>query len=185
MDAKLFRIPTSPNYYKSLQTASPVHAKHTVPGLLPAPDSRFPGWAGPMEDSRLVTDYSPRCSKNVPAGKQYPTTLWMQRNGEEIINYSRSSDAIATGSILPFDMNVVPPPIGVVSCTRSSCTFNATNAKGGIGIERHEGVPELFGTFGTEHMPMKIEPSNINGTVRYEGGRNSLRGGSTSKRAYA
>jgi len=178
MDAKLFRIPTEPNFYGPLQATTPVVRTHTDNGILPAPDSRFPGWAGPMSDARLVTDYSSHCSKNIPVGKQHPTTLWMQRNADELINYSRAGTAIKVGSIFPFDNDVVPPPIATVSCTRSKCTRTATDAQGGIGIERHESeLPELFGTFSSDPYNLSTAPpARTAGTSRYEGGRNSLRG---------
>jgi hypothetical protein len=177
MDSKLFRITTEPNYYKSLQTTPPVVKTNTRNSLLPAPDSRFPGWPAPMSDARLVTDYNPQCSKNVPTGKQYPTTLWMQRNGSEIMEYSRQASRIATGSIFPFDKNVVPPPESVVSCTRSVCKRVQTGFDGGLGVERNEGVPELFGTFSTrEPKYEKKVQENVQGTTKYEAGRNSLRG---------
>ena len=179
MDAKLFRIPTEPNFFIPLQTAAPVVKTHMRNGLLPAPDNRFPGWAGPMSDARMVTDYSSHCSKNIPVGRQYPTTLWMQRNSEEMIKYSRTASAIAVGSVFPFDTNVVPPPSATITCTRSGCTKTMTGAEGGIGDERREGeFPALFGTYSSESLfPAKARlVYNTGGTTRYEGGRNSIRG---------
>jgi hypothetical protein len=178
MDAKLFRLPTQPDFYQSIQSASPVNKIHKAPHIIPAVDSRFPGWAGPMSDGRLVTDYNPQCTKNIPVGKQFPTTLWMQRNADDIIQYSRSRSAIDTGSIFPFDSTVVPPPSSKVSCTRSECKMVSTGINGGIGLARNEEtVPELFGTFNSDTLfPTKEQVQNVRGTVNYEGGRNSLRG---------
>jgi hypothetical protein len=176
MDAKLFRIPTEPNFYKSLQSSTPAVETHTHNLQLPTPDSRFPGWAAPMSDGRLVTDYNNHCSKNIPVGKQYPTTLWMQRNSDEIIQYSRKSNAIAVGSVFPFDSTVVPPPLATVSCTRSSCKMVPTGAEGGIGVERHENeFPELFGTFSSESRfssAKKADHTEL--TSNYQGGRNTI-----------
>lgn len=89
MDAKLFRLPTTPNYYESLQSTPPAPIRDVRNGLLPAPDNRYEGWAGPMSDGRLVTDYAPQSSKNIPAGQQFPTKAWMQKHGTEIIEHSR------------------------------------------------------------------------------------------------
>ena len=178
MDSKLFRLPTQPDFYESIKNASPLNKKHRASNLVPAVDSRFPGWAGPMSDARLVTDYSPHCSKNIPVGKQYPTTLWMQRNATDIIDYSRNQSAVETGSIFPFDNSVVPPPIATVSCTKSSCKRVSTGLEGGIGVERREpNLPELFGTFSSDDLfPVRAQRPNVAGTKNYEGGRNSLRG---------
>jgi len=178
MDAKLFRLPTQPDFYKSIESASPINKMHKASHIVPAVDSRFPGWAGPMSDGRLVTDYSPHCSKNIPVGKQFPTTLWMQRNADDIIQYSRSKTAIDTGSIFPFDDSVVPPASSTVSCSRSECKMVSTGLEGGIGIERREpNLPELFGTFSSDKLfPTKALNPNVKLTTSYEGGRNSLRG---------
>jgi hypothetical protein len=176
MDAKLFRIPTEPNFYKPLQAATPAIKTHNNNVQLPTPDSRFPGWAAPMSDGRLVTDYTNHCSKNIPVGKQYPTKLWMQRNSNEIINYSRTANAIAVGSVFPFDKSVVPPPVAKVSCTRSSCEMVPTGAEGGIGVERRENeFPELFGTFTSDSLfPAVKKAEHTELTSLYQGGRNSI-----------
>ena len=184
MDSKLFRITTEPNFYRSIQTNPPSVQTNTRNNMLPAPDSRFPGWAGPMSDARLVTDYNPHCSNNIPVGKQYPTTLWMQRNASEIIEYSRHANSIATGSIFPFDNGTVPPPESTVSCTRSGCSRMGTGLDGGIGVERREGVPELFGTFSTSPSAPKSMKEHTKGTTNYEAGRNSLRGDFEMSSAY-
>jgi hypothetical protein len=184
MDSKLFRITTEPNYYRSVQNTSPLVKANTRNNVLPAPDSRFPAWPGAMSDGRLVTDYNNHCSKNIPVGKQYPTTLWMQRNGNSIIDYSRHANMIASGSIFPFDKSVVPPPESIVSCKRSGCTRVSTGLEGGLGVERNEGVPELFGTFSSVTNPLKPQKEHISGTTNYEAGRNSLRGDFEMSSAY-
>ena len=169
----MFRLPTSPNYY-SADTVPLI--KNREPGQLPSPDSRFPGWAAPMSDGRLVTDYAAHCESSIPAGRQFPTKHWMQNHTPEIIDLSRRIAARRTGAIYAFDPNVVPPPATKVFCKPDSCQRIATHAAGGIGLER-EGAdaPELFGTYSpitgapapAAHTPL---------TSRYEGGRNSLRG---------
>jgi len=127
-----------------------------------------------MADARLVTDYRPHCENNIPAGKQYPTTLWIQRNGEKIIDMYRATSAKLMGAEYGLDDTVVPPASHTVHCTRSVCSREDTGAPGGIGTERREPVPELFGTYMIPQNPPV--QSNIRGTSAYEGGRNSLRG---------
>jgi len=176
MDSKLFRLPTGPNINASVQHARPVDIRTIARGQsVPAPDNRFPGWPAPMADARLVTDYQPHCQNNIPAGRQYPTVRWVQRNGERIIDANRVTAALNMGADNGLDSSVVPPPSDTVSCTRSACERSATNLRGGIGLERREGVPELFGTY---MIPIVAHERPVDPmlTRKYEGGRNSLRG---------
>ena len=116
MDAKLFRVTTQPNYYPSVSnwTAKQQSMGHYFPkrdGYLgPAPDSRFPGWAGPMEDGRMGTDYRTHCYKNIPAGSQYASHQWIQHNTDSIIEITRNRLSRETGANSGFECGVVPPP---------------------------------------------------------------------------
>jgi len=173
MDAKLFRVTTTPNYY---ETNSVPVINNRTPSQLPSPDSRFPGWAAPMSDGRLVTDYSAHCESSIPVGKQFPTKHWMQNHATEIINASRQLSATRTGAGFPFDPTVVPPPQTKVFCKPDSCSRVTTHAPGGIGIEREGAVaPELFGTYNPV-SGIPAPPAKISLTSQYEGGRNSIRG---------
>jgi hypothetical protein len=180
MDAKLFRLPTKPNYYAAIATANPfeVDAKGKA-AQAPASDPRFPGWAGQMSDGRLVTDYRNHCSRNVPAGRQFATKEWMTKNAEELIRVSRQRQAEQAGAVFKFDSSVVPPPEQVVECTPSDCTRTVTQAPGGIGTERAGApCPFLFGTWDAAEGGTAPPAANVQGTRRYEGGRNTPRGGS-------
>ena len=172
MDSKMFRLPTSPDFYRSATTA-PVDIRKKS-RTVPAQDSRFPGWPAPMSDARLVTDYMPHCSKNVPAGKQFHTKAWMQKNADDIIDFARKRSAESMGGMYTYDSSVVPKPLGVVKCSRSECSRESTETPGGIGIERHDGVPELFGTYSIQSM--ESPKGRTSYTVTSEGGRNSKRG---------
>jgi hypothetical protein len=179
MDSKLFRLATGPNFNGPVQNARPVDIRTVARSqTVPAPDSRFPGWPAPMADGRMVTNYQPHCENNIPAGKQYPTVRWMQRNGESIIDANRTMSALQMGAEHGLDPTVVPPPSDVVRCTRSACERSSTGTPGGIGLERRETVPELFGTYMVPLVPLvpsdRVWNSKLTG--RYEGGRNSLRG---------
>jgi hypothetical protein len=179
MDSKFFRIPTKPNFYAGLEAAPPVDVRDVGTNQeLPAPDSRFPGWAAPMSDARLVTDYQPHCAKNVPAGQQFPTKAWMQRNASDVIDYSRKIYAQRMGGFLAYDSSVVPPPALIVDCKPGGCSRSVTEAPGGIGMERAGAeCPELFGTFSFAGMvgPAPEKP-RVCLTTKQEGGRNSIRG---------
>ena len=175
MDSKLFRLPTSPNFYGAPHSSRPVDIRTTaVNQNIPAPDSRFPGWPAPMADARLVTNYQPHCQSNIPAGRQYPSVRWMQRNGDKIIETNRAVAGKQMGGIYGLDDTVVPPPSNIIKCSRSACSISNTEARGGIGLERRDIVPELVGTYELDKGPSP--PSNTEITRKYEGGRNSLRG---------
>jgi len=178
MDARLFRLPTKPNFFAAAATANPfdVHQRQKF-SQLPTEDIRFPGWAAPMSDGRLVTNYQNHCSQNIPSGNQFATKEWMTHNATELIQVSRDRNARQTGAIYGLDTSVVPSPASIVECTRSDCTRTATHIGGGIGTERYpNAVPELFGTWETPATG-RVSMANVPTTLRYEGGRNTPRGG--------
>lgn len=181
MDSKFFRIPTQPNYYdvNSLTSAQAERVAYKTVvserNTFPTQDSRFPGYAAPMADGRLVTDYRPHCNENIPAGKQYGTKEWIQKNTDEIIDISRKRQATMSGAIYGDDPTVVPPPVAIVQCEPGECTVMPTGAPDGIGTERvYDRAPPLFGTF--EFPKMKPQAPHVDLTKRFEGGRNSPRG---------
>ncbi len=179
MDSKLFRLPTKPNFYAGISSADPFNAdQRQKRSQLPTPDNRYPGWAGPMEDGRLVTDYQNHCSKNVPTGKQYATKEWMTKNSLEIVRLSRERFSHTTGAYLGLDPGVVPPPASVTTCSRSDCIRSPTEEPGGIGVERGDSeTPELFGTWDPRQMSLFPKSEGAKLTTVYEGGRNTPRGG--------
>lgn len=180
MDSKLFVLPTEPNFYST--PGNTVARRATMASSFPegqyyvgpAPDSRFPGWAAPMEDARLVTDYRPHCNRNIPAGQQFATHQWMTRNADDIIHLSRQRQSEIAGANLGFDNTIVPPADKTVSCNEKECRFYVTRQPYGIGTERREPVPDLFGTFNTDvpQQTQALPPI----TRTFEGGRNSVRG---------
>ena len=176
MDAKLFRLPTNPNFYAAIGTSAPFRVEQAQEQRA-TEDSRFPGYAAPMSDGRLVTSYKNHCSRNITAGKQYPTKEWMTKNASEIIQVSRNRFAEQTGAIYGTDSSVVPPPAGIVTCTKSDCTRLPTNELHGIGIERGgSSAPELFGTWNSTNPMARPPKPHTALTSRYEGGRNTPRG---------
>lgn len=179
MDSQFFRVPTQPNYYYGI---TPSEAKSTAyktavsqRNTFPTPDSRFPGWAAPMADGRLVTDYRPHCNENIPSGQQFPVKEWMTKNADDIIQLSRERQVRMTGAIYGDDSTVVPPPESVVKCTPVECTIMGTGLQDGIGTERvYDKAPELFGTF---DFPRQRAPRAKVGLNReFENGRNTPRG---------
>ncbi len=179
MDSQFFRVATQPNYYHGLSSyeAERVANRTTVStrNTQPSMDSRFPGWAAPLADGRLVTDYRPHCNQNVPAGKQFATKEWIQNNTDDIIAISRARYAQSTGAIYAFDMTVEAPPQSLVKCDKVECSFMPANTKDGIGVERvYDRAPELFGTY---QLPkMRAPAAHVGLNQKFEGGRNSWRG---------
>jgi hypothetical protein len=185
MDSRFFRLTTNPNYYSN-EPSNNDRRKQALRytnthDTAPTQDSRFPGWAGPMADGRLVTDYRPHCSTNIPSNKQFGTKEWLQKNTDDIIAVSRERQAKAAGASYGFDTTVVPPPAQIVQCKATECSFMTTGLKNGIGTERpYDKAPELFGSF-TVPRQRNPNPPNISITTNAEGGINSPRGRTFSR----
>lgn len=183
LDQPGFSRDTRPNLFHNPQfgTEYKTAKKAYVPPVkdaYPARSSRYPAYAAPMEDSRLVTDYRPQCSKNIRAGNQFNTKLWLINHADEIMDESRKRQVEWTGASLAM-ANTVPPPADIVHSNPFYSEVNPTGFKGGIGVERaNVPCPNLFGTFSYEPTMAEIQNNrkNINLTQYYEGGRNSPRG---------
>jgi hypothetical protein len=173
MDSKFFRKTTDPNYYANTQYAEPrIQPANRI--SLPTQDIRFPGYASTAEDGRMITDYRPRCSQTVPTGAQYATKNWMVHEADSIIEVSRKRQATYTGAIYGIDTSVVPRAEVAVKCVPMGCEYSESVA-GGIGVERMDKAPELFGTFSFPTMVLPPAAKTAL-TAHYEGGRNTVRG---------
>ena len=75
---------------------------------------------------------------------------------------------------MAFDSRTVVPAETVVQCDAEKCVYSRY-VEGGIGVERQETVPELFGTFSYSRASIQT-PAEPMITRIYEGGRNSIRG---------
>lgn len=174
VDAQGFRRATEPNLYAGPVRPWPRAVNVETKDSGPVPDSRFPERPAQMEDGRLVTDYRPRCARNIPTGAQYATKQWMIHSTDAIIQESRRRQAIRAGADQAFDATTVPPPTTVVKCTPFSCGVVPVS-RSGIGREREEGCPDLFGTFAESYATGALKP--VMRTQKYQGGRNTPRGG--------
>jgi hypothetical protein len=149
MDRKGFRLRGEPDLVRqpsrtivNQETMREIEATKTVP----APDNRFRAYAAPMADGRLVTDYRDRCVTRAPPGTQFSVKNWTVHNTDKIIDISRERQVQSTGQSLGL-ANTVPPPAVLQSCTTQRCSINPTDYPGGLGIERTDKAPPLFGTF--------------------------------------
>jgi hypothetical protein len=167
MDEKHFRKNSQPNVYSSYAKAK-INEKQFQEKVDNVPDNRYASWPAIMADARY-TDYSPRCSKNVSVGKQFPTKQWLIHSAENIIEHTRTSLPVTKS----LDKSVLVPSAQTLECTKYSCSIKNTNTSG-IGIERPYVTPHLFGTFGSASYEEKS--NNTMQTQLYEGGRNSRHG---------
>jgi len=142
--------------------------------IVPLEDVRYPGFASPMEDGRLVTDYKSHCANNVAPSK-YGNSIrsWSQHNADALIQTSRHRQAQRSGAYFYNEKTTVPPK-QLQRCDAFDCTFSATGLKNGLGLMRDEIVPSLFGTFAKPNQ--NAPPKRVFLTDVYEGGRNSIRG---------
>lgn len=140
---------------------------------LPTQDTRYPGWAAPMEDGRQGTDYRSQCEANIPTGMQFASRRFMQRNADELISLARKRQADAMGAGQSYDSSTIMPPVAYVTCDIGKCMISPGNSRG-VGFERKERLPELFGTF-AESMPSMGIPAKPSFTQKEEGGRNTRR----------
>ena len=174
MDAKLFRLPTSPNLFSYQKNYYQQPASRVT---VPTEDSRFPGYAAAgAADGRLVTDYRYHCETNIPVEAQEKTRVWMQQNAEVIMQISRQRNAERTGAVYGLDRSMVPPAAVLVDCAKDQCVRIQTGAINGIGVERRgDKTPDLFGTYEAGSF-LPPPAARLSGTYHYEGGRNTPRG---------
>lgn len=177
MDRKGFRYASEPDLVRqpsrtivNQEVTREIEATKTVP----APDSRFRAYAAPLSDGRLVTDYRDKCVTRAPPGTQYSVKGWTVKNTDELIRISRDRQVQMTGQALGTAETELAPAL-IQQCTPSGCSIQSTGYMGGIGIERHDAAPELFGTFDFPPNPITIannkEFTQLNGRIEY--GRNT------------
>jgi len=181
MDLNGFNKVTLPNFFKLPPTGTEYkEAKRMEVGktLEPAQDSRYPAYAGVMQDGHFVTDYRPHCNYNLPPGTQFTTKQWMVHHTDSIINLSRKRMSEWSGSSLPIPMLAPPPAVLAYSSPFENELLN-TNYKGGLGTERTDAaaVP-LFGTYVLPPTAAESRGNikNISLTQHGSGGRNTRRG---------
>jgi hypothetical protein len=183
LDQPGFTQDTRPNLYPSPSYGTAYKQARRVDfapqkDIEPGRDARYSAYAAPMSDGRLVTDYRPQCSKNIPSYAQYTTKQWMVNHTDQIIQESRKRQVEWSGASLPL-ANTVPPPANIVHSNPFYSEVDSSGVNGGIGVERaNSKAPQLFGTFTYEPTMNEIRNNrkNISLTKYYEGGRNSPRG---------
>lgn len=180
MDLNGFNKLTFPNFFAMPPLGIPYKQAKRVnePPMEAARDSRYPAYAGVMEDGHFVTDYRPHCSYNVPPGTQYSTKLWMVHHADSITQLARSRQSEWTGAGLPIP-DTAPPPAVLAYSSPFENELLTTNYKGGLGTERTDAkAPPLFGTYRIPptSAEIRMNTKNISLTQQGSGGRNTRRG---------
>jgi len=178
MDSQRFVNPTYPDFRPMANEDMLKNAEKNVmiPDKRTAPveDMRYPGYDSIMADARLVTDYKSKCEYNVVSSKHGNSfRSWLQHHADGFIQVSRHRQAQHSGAYY-YDTILPLPPKQLQHCDEFDCTFSRTDLVNGIGLQRKENVPDLFGTFAEKNSqaPMK----RIFLTDKFEGGRNTPRG---------
>jgi hypothetical protein len=181
MDLNGFNKLTFPNFYAMPPLGIPYKQAKRMEvqtTMEPARDSRYPAYAGVMEDAHFVTDYRPHCNYNLPPGTQFSTKQWMVHHADNIIQLARTRESEWTGASLPVADTVPPPAVLAYSSPFENELMN-THYKGGIGTERTgaNAVP-LFGTYVIPPTSQELRGNtkNISLTQHGSGGRNTRRG---------
>jgi hypothetical protein len=177
MDKKGFRIRSEPELiYEPTRTIvdQEVQREINAEKTDPAPDARYYAYAAMMEDGRHVTDYRQACVSRAPPGTQFAVKQWTIHNTDELVNISRSRQAQTTGHVLGTANTDIPPSI-LQSCTPDSCKIQSSGYEYGVGIERNDRAPSLFGTFDYAPNPITLSKNKtsieLNNEIKY--GRNT------------
>lgn len=178
MDSKGFRIKGEPDVvvqpsWRRVQqeTTREINATKTCS----APDNRFRAYAAPLADGRLVTDYRQACVTRAPPGEQFAVKSWTVHNTDEIIRVTRSRQVQDTGHSLGTADTEAPAAV-YQSCNQYGCEiYGSGYGSQGVGIERVDKAPPLFGTFSFEPSQKTLN-RNVNYTAlnkKVEFGRNT------------
>lgn len=177
MDNLGYRSLTQPDYYNG-GSQRPVLPRAEASRA--GPDPRYPGVAGLMEDGRGMTDYRSKCEENIPAGSQFATKRWMQTNAGKIMEASIVTQMRQNGAFAGVRLDLEPRAAQEIRCDAYGCRA-VGGSETGIGMERLEGCPPLFGTFEVGVASGGPTSSAPIMTQRQEGGRNSRRGGGSGQ----
>jgi hypothetical protein len=108
-------------------------------------DNRYWAYAAMMEDGRHVTDYRQACVSRAPPGTQFAVKQWTIHNADEIVRISRRRQVQNTGQALGSAKTELPAA-AYQQCVTEKCNFYK-GSPDGVGLERIEPTPPLFGTF--------------------------------------
>jgi hypothetical protein len=177
MDSKGFRLKSEPDLVvqpSRSRTQQEVTRETDAQKTCAAPDNRFRAYAAPLEDGRLVTDYRQACTTRAPPGQQFATKQWIVQNTDEVIRISRERQVQDTGHALG-TAPTEAPALTYQQCAPTGCEFFGSGHPYGIGLERTDKCPPLFGTFTFPPNPNTIardrEFTALNSRVEY--GRNT------------
>ena len=137
----------------------------------PRSDNRYLAYAAMMEDGRHVTDYRQACVTRAAPGTQFAVKQWTIHNADEIVRISRARQVQNTGHALGSAQTELPSAV-YQQCNTEKCNFYKGSSDG-VGLERIEPTPPLFGTFAFPPDMMTKNVKNIKLTRYNEYGRNT------------
>jgi len=137
----------------------------------PRSDNRYRAYAAMMEDGRHVTDYRQACVTRAPPGSQFAVKQWSIHNADEIVRISRQRQVKNTGHTLGSAQTELPAA-AYQQCNTERCSFYK-GSPDGVGLERIEPTPPLFGTFNFPPDMMTKNTKHIELTRYNEYGRNT------------
>ncbi len=179
MDSKGFRVKGEPDLLVQpswRRTKQETTREFEATKTCAAPDARYNAYAAPLEDGRLVTDYRQKCVTRAPPGQQFATKQWLVHNTDEVIRLSRERQVQNTGHALG-TAETVPPAAQFQECGTETCDIAPSGLLFGIGLERKDESPDLFGTFQFQPSMGTLARNkthlDLNDEVRY--GRNTPR----------
>jgi hypothetical protein len=136
-------------------------------------DNRYQAYAAMMEDGRHVTDYRQACVSRAPPGSQFAVKQWTIHNADEIVRISRRRQVQNTGQALGSAQTELPAA-AYQQCNTEKCSFYK-GSPDGVGLERVEPTPPLFGTFTFPPDTMTKNTKHIELTRYNEYGRNTTK----------
>ena len=178
MDRQGFRIASTPDLVRQppramvgQETRREINATKTTP----APDSRFSGYAAPLDDGgRMITDWRDKCVTRAPPGQNFAVKQWTVHQASDIIRITHEREVQSTGHALGTANTILPPAV-LQTCDTTGCRIESTSYANGLGIERTDIAPPLFGTFGFPPTPATLARNKnhiaLNKTIGY--GRNT------------
>jgi len=146
MDSAGFRIPQLPKQPKYQTVKKETDREINSTKTYPAPDNRYQDYAAISEDGNFITDYRQACVTRAPPGQQFAVKQWTVHNAEQIAQISRRRQAESTGHVYGTANTELPGKL-YQQCTVESCSITPANYTSGVGIERLDKAPPLFGTF--------------------------------------
>jgi len=173
MDSAGFRIPQLPKQPAYSTVKKETDRELAATKTYPAPDNRYQDYAAISDDGNFITDYRPSCVTRAPPGQQFAVKQWTVHNAEKIAQISRRRQAESTGQVYGTANTELPAKL-YQQCTTEVCSITPASYTSGVGIERLDKAPPLFGTFDFKpQVRISGKNPNIDLNKEFAGGANT------------